>query len=159
MTEQPTHQLYLTELPVGVLTLLANDNAITGIGFGRIENEVLNSVPNDLLLEAAHQLSQYFAGNLDQFDLPLAPSGTEFQRRVWDQLCAIPFGETRSYGALANAIGNPNAARAIGMANNRNPIPILIPCHRVVGANGAMVGYAGGLNIKQALLKLEGVLD
>ncbi len=153
-----TTQLHLTDLPIGTLTLTASDDALTGIEFGRIEHEQLEQVPNDLLLEAARQLAQYFNAKRQHFDLPLAPLGTPFQTQVWQQLCAIPFGETRSYGELAASLGRPRAARAVGMANNRNPLPIVIPCHRVLGADGALVGYAGGLGVKQALLQLEGVL-
>lgn len=110
------------------------------------------------LLDAAEaQLREYFAGARRTFDLPLAPHGTEFQQRVWAALRAIPYGETRTYGELAAAIGSPNASRAVGMANHRNPIPIIIPCHRVIGANGTLTGYAGGLEIKRKLLALEGI--
>lgn len=108
-----------------------------------------------LLVEAEKQLSEYFAGTRREFALPLAPVGTEFQRKVWDALRTIPYGETRSYGEIAAQIGNPKAGRAVGMANNRNPLPILIPCHRVIGADGTLVGYGGGLDVKSALLELE----
>ncbi|WP_432695853.1 methylated-DNA--[protein]-cysteine S-methyltransferase [Marinobacterium sp. YM272] len=154
-----TTQLHLTDLPIGILTLTASDEALTGVEFGRVEHEELEHVPSDLLIEAAHQLSEYFAGKRQSFDLPLAPAGTQFQQRVWQALQQIPYGETRSYGDLASIIGQPGAARAVGMANNRNPLSILIPCHRVIGANGALVGYGGGLTIKRKLLELEGVLD
>jgi methylated-DNA-[protein]-cysteine S-methyltransferase len=159
MTQATRYQLHLTELPIGTLTLTARDDALTGVRFGRLDTPGHDPLPNDLLLEAAHQLSEYFAGKRRAFDLPLAPEGTAFQRRVWAGLCEIPFGETRSYGALAAAIGNPRAARAVGMANNRNPISIIIPCHRVIGADGTLVGYGGGLTIKETLLRLEGILD
>lgn len=159
MSPLATTLLHLTDLPIGTLTLTAGDDALTGVEFGRIEYPALEQVPNDLLLETAHRISEYFAGKRRIFDLPLAPGGTEFQRAVWGGLCDIPFGETRSYGDLAAAIGNPGAARAVGMANNRNPISIIIPCHRVIGADGSLVGYGGGLNMKQTLLRLEGVLD
>ena len=110
------------------------------------------------LLDAAEaQLREYFAGARRTFDLPLAPHGTAFQQRVWAALRAIPYGETCTYGELAAAIGSPNASRAVGMANHRNPIPIIIPCHRVIGANGTLTGYAGGLEIKRKLLALEGI--
>lgn len=159
MNPLATTLLHLTDLPIGTLTLTASDDALTGVEFGRIDYLSLEQVPNDLLLEAAHQISEYFAGKRREFDLPLAPEGTEFQRSVWSGLRDIPYGETRSYGELAAAIGNPKAARAVGLANNRNPISIVIPCHRVIGADGALVGYGGGLNVKQALLRLEGALD
>lgn len=111
-----------------------------------------------LLKEAFKQLGEYLTGKRHDFDLPLAPEGTEFQRRVWDALQAIPYGQTRSYKQLAEAADCPNGYRAVGMANNRNPIAIFIPCHRVIGADGNMVGYGGGLPIKEALLRLEGYL-
>jgi len=101
------------------------------------------------------QLDSYFAGGLKQFDLPLAPEGTPFQLKVWQRLCEIPYGETMSYGELARRIGNPNASRAVGLANGANPIPIVIPCHRVIGSNGKLTGYGGGLPIKEKLLALE----
>jgi methylated-DNA-[protein]-cysteine S-methyltransferase len=107
------------------------------------------------LTETVRQLTAYFAGTLRAFDLPLAPKGTEFQQQVWRALCAIPYGETTSYGALAKRIGNPNAVRAVGLANGSNPIAIIIPCHRVIGSNGSLTGYGGGLPIKKALLEME----
>ena len=107
--------------------------------------------------EARRQLTAYFAGHLTDFDLPLAPAGTAFQKRVWDELRRIPHGQTVSYGELARRIGSPNACRAVGLANGRNPLSIIVPCHRVVGANGKLVGYAGGMARKEALLALEGI--
>lgn len=107
------------------------------------------------LAEPIGQLRAYFAGELETFDLPLAPEGTAFQQRVWNILCTIPYGETISYGEIARRIGNPNASRAVGLANGSNPIPIIIPCHRVIGANGKLTGYGGGLPIKEKLLALE----
>ena len=111
---------------------------------------------DSLLAELARQLRAYFAGSLRCFDLPLDPQGTDFQKRVWRQLEAIPFGETRSYRQIAAAIGAPNAVRAVGAANGANPIPIVIPCHRVIGSGGKLVGYGGGLELKKRLLELEG---
>lgn len=108
-----------------------------------------------LLWQAAAELGEYFAGWRRNFTLPLAPRGTEFQLRVWNELRRIPCGETRTYGEIARAIGQPRACRAVGMANNRNPIAILIPCHRVIGSNGSLTGYAAGLAIKRQLLELE----
>lgn len=107
--------------------------------------------------EAKRQLAAYFAGQLTAFDLPLAPVGTAFQQRVWDELRRVPHGQTVSYGELARRIGSPNACRAVGMANGRNPLCIIVPCHRVVGADGKIIGYAGGMPRKEALLALEGV--
>lgn len=108
-----------------------------------------------LLKEAKAQLDAYFAGRLKLFELPLAPAGTEFQMKVWNALCTIPYGETITYGQLAERIGNANASRAVGMANSRNPLPVFIPCHRVVGTGGKLTGYTGGLDIKVKLLQLE----
>ncbi len=113
----------------------------------------LNETP--LLREAAKQLNEYLAGKRKVFDLPLDPGGTQFQKAVWKALTRIPFGETRTYKNIAESVGNPKACRAVGMANNKNPIAILIPCHRVIGADGKLVGYAGGLDIKKKLLELE----
>lgn len=141
------------ETPIGPLTLEADENAVTVIRFGA-------GVAQDVspLLDAAEaQLREYFAGTRRTFDLPLAPRGTAFQQRVWAALRTIPYGETRTYGELAAAIGNPRAARAVGMANHRNPLPILIPCHRVIGADGSLTGYAGGVETKRKLLALEGI--
>lgn len=121
-----------------------------------------DTVPKDaqlcetpLLKEAARQLESYFAGELKEFTLPLAPEGTEFMKKVWAALCEIPYGRTASYKEIAEKIGAPKAARAVGLANNRNPLPIFIPCHRVIGADGSLVGYAGGLEMKKKLLDLE----
>lgn len=108
-----------------------------------------------LIALTIQQLNEYLIGNRQTFDLPLAPQGTPFQRAVWQALLAIPYGETRSYRDIAIAISNPKAARAVGMANNRNPISYIIPCHRVIGANGDLVGYGGGLELKKWLLELE----
>lgn len=108
-----------------------------------------------LLWQAAAELGEYFAGRRRNFTLPLAPRGTEFQQRVWSELRRIPCGETRTYGEIARAIGQPRACRAVGMANNRNPIAILIPCHRVIGRDGSLTGYAAGLTVKRQLLELE----
>lgn len=108
-----------------------------------------------LIQEAAHQLNAYLAGSLKSFSLPLAPAGTAFRQKIWQLLCEIPYGETVSYKEIAIAAGNPKAVRAVGQANNKNPIPIFIPCHRVIGADGKLVGYGGGLAIKEYLLALE----
>ncbi|HWR24797.1 MAG TPA: methylated-DNA--[protein]-cysteine S-methyltransferase, partial [Methanosarcina sp.] len=105
--------------------------------------------------DAARQFEAYFSGKLEAFDLKLAPEGTDFQKSVWKALCEIPFGETRTYKDIAISIGKPKAYRAVGLANNRNPISIIVPCHRVIGTNGKLTGYASGLDIKEFLLKLE----
>jgi methylated-DNA-[protein]-cysteine S-methyltransferase len=109
----------------------------------------------ETLKKAAVQLMEYLRGKRTVFDVPLAPEGTAFQKQVWDALVKIPYGETSSYGKLAKDIGKPGAARAVGMANNRNPIPVIIPCHRVIGADGSLTGYGGGLPMKEKLLALE----
>jgi methylated-DNA-[protein]-cysteine S-methyltransferase len=111
---------------------------------------------NPLLDAAARQLRAYFAGDLRVFDIPLDPLGTQFQKRVWHELITIPFGEIRSYSQVAQAIGAPRAVRAVGAANGANPLPIVVPCHRVIGSSGKLVGYGGGLPLKQRLLGLEG---
>ncbi len=148
--------------PVGDLRIIARDGAIVAIEFspfrglsdGRPIGERADHDP--LLRRAVEQLTAYFARELKEFDLPLAPVGSEFQRKVWEQLRLIGWGETASYGQIAHRLGHTNAAsRAVGLANGRNPIPIVIPCHRVIGANGSLTGYAGGLDRKQLLLELE----
>jgi methylated-DNA-[protein]-cysteine S-methyltransferase len=111
---------------------------------------------NPLLTEAARQLRAYFAGALREFELPLDIEGTDFQKRVWGEVAAIPYGETRSYLQIAQALGSPRAVRAVGAANGANPVPIVVPCHRVIGAKGKLVGYGGGLAMKRRLLELEG---
>ncbi len=111
---------------------------------------------NPLLASAVSQLREYFAGQRQRFELPLDPQGTDFQRKVWKALEEIPYGETRNYREIAEAVGTPRAVRAVGAANGRNPLPILVPCHRVIGADGKLVGYAGGLQVKRILLELEG---
>ena len=147
--------------PVGALRLVGREDAVTQIEFepfldhdGRPKGE--RDDAHSLLLETARQLRAYFDRDLKEFDLPLAPAGTEFQRAVWAMLREIEYGRTWSYGELARRLGKSNAAsRAVGLANGRNPIPIVIPCHRVIGANGTLTGYAGGLERKQKLLELE----
>ena len=146
-------QILIVLSPVGPLTLTQEDQALTGLHFGEHPQQGAEG-PTPLLEEAARQLEEYFAGQRKEFSLPLAPKGTEFQLRVWQALLQIPYGETRSYGELAAMVGNPKACRAVGGANHRNPLSILIPCHRVVGTKGSLTGYAGGLAIKEFLLKL-----
>lgn len=145
--------------PVGPLTLTATEEALTGLRFGgepACEEEVCKRLAESpLLRRAVGEIESYFAGRLRRFTLPLAPAGTPFQRAVWEALREIPYGKTRSYGAVAARIGHPRAVRAVGMANHRNPVAILIPCHRVVGADGSLTGYAGGLETKRRLLALE----
>ena len=145
--------------PVGELLIVADDRAIRYVNF----QDGLHPMDIDpswtkggkLALRAARQLDEYFARKRKDFDLPLEPEGTEFQRSVWDELLAIPYGVTRSYGEQAARIGNPNAQRAVGAANGKNPIAIIIPCHRVIGTNGRLTGFGGGLSNKQTLLDFE----
>ena len=147
--------------PVGLLTLVASDTGLAAILW---ENDDPKRVPlaitgedasHPVLRDAERQLKEYFAGTRTAFDLPLDFQGTDFQKRVWAALLAIPFGETRSYGEIARALGNPGAGRAVGAANGRNPISIIAPCHRVIGASGKLTGFAGGLEAKARLLALE----
>jgi methylated-DNA-[protein]-cysteine S-methyltransferase len=145
--------------PLGPLLLVADEAGLRQIHFvnGRRPAKPEPEWQEDatLLQEPIRQLRAYFAGDLETFDLPLAPEGTPFQLKVWKLLCDIPYGETISYGELARRIGNPKASRAVGLANGSNPIPIIIPCHRVIGSNGKLTGYGGGLPIKEKLLALE----
>lgn len=147
--------------PVGILKLVATKNALVAVLWEN-ENpkrvrlaELIEQVDHPILLETQKQLSEYFAGTRQRFDLPLDFEGTEFQKRVWQALLDIPFGETRSYRDIAEQVGNIKAVRAVGAANGKNPISIIAPCHRVVGMNGKLVGFAGGLDNKKILLGLE----
>jgi methylated-DNA-[protein]-cysteine S-methyltransferase len=152
----------LSETPVGPLTIAADDLGLRYLLFSR-DSTVENSerVRPDWvrcdrsLREVVTQLRAYFQGSLKQFDIPLAPEGTEFQQRVWAALRDVPYGKTRTYGEIAAAIGQPTAARAVGLANGRNPVSIIIPCHRIIGSSGRLVGYGGGLDRKSTLLRLE----
>lgn len=137
--------------PFGHYTLYDDGCSLTRLIFA----DVKGGKPTPLILAAARQLDEYFAGKRKYFDLPLAPKGTAFQQIIWTILRQIPYGETISYKQLAAAAGNEKACRAAGGANNKNPLPVFIPCHRVIGANGSLTGYAGGLKIKQFLLELE----
>ncbi len=145
----------------GALELQEEDGALCGISFlpagsvPDLEPLPRTSKESPLRAQAEQELNEYFAGLRQTFEIPLAPTGTPFQQAVWDALLDIPFGETRSYGQIAAAIGKPNTARAVGGACHNNPIAIIIPCHRVVGANGNLTGYAGGLSLKEYLLQHE----
>jgi methylated-DNA-[protein]-cysteine S-methyltransferase len=147
--------------PLQPLLLTIEDAGLTRLLMGVPEHDPMigadwtRADDAPLLVEARRQLAAYFAGELKEFDLPLAPRGTPFQQRVWEELRRIPYGTTISYGELARRLGQPNAARAVGLANGRNPIGIVVPCHRVVGASGQLTGYGGGLERKAALLALE----
>jgi methylated-DNA-[protein]-cysteine S-methyltransferase len=149
--------------PIGRLLLTAEDDALTGLYMGTPSKQpVLDGGWQErpsagVLAETARQLKDYFSGARRVFDLPLRMAGTEFQRRVWRELTEIPFGETWSYGQLAKRIGNSNASRAVGLANGRNPIAVIVPCHRVIGADGSLTGFGGGLPRKQWLLSHEGL--
>lgn len=138
--------------PIGPLYITEDGGAICAVSFSRPD---CAAAVSPLLADAARQLGAYFDGRLREFSLPLAPSGTEFERAVWARLGLIPFGDTAAYGEIAAAVGRPKAARAVGAACRRNPIAVIVPCHRVVGAGGALTGYAGGLDKKAALLALE----
>ncbi len=143
--------------PVGCLYVEENNGAITRLSFSMLpENKCTATAQlTPLLKRAAQELDQYFRGCRQKFDLPLAPQGTPFMKKVWRQLCQIPYGRTVSYQDVAVQIGHPRACRAVGLANNHNPIAIFIPCHRVIGKNGSLVGFGGGLEIKKYLLTLE----
>jgi methylated-DNA-[protein]-cysteine S-methyltransferase len=149
------------ESPVGKLKLVASSKALVAVLWeqerpNRVKLDTMNLDPrHPILLETERQLSEYFAGKRTRFDLPLQPYGTQFQKKVWQALREIPFGKTKSYLDLARAIGSPEASRAVGAANGKNPLSIVVPCHRVVAADGALTGFAGGLERKAALLALE----
>ena len=145
------------ETPLGRLTVVADETAVGELLLpGETPSETVPERRTALLCRAENELREYFRGVRQDFDLPLAPAGTPFQQRVWQELRRIPYGRTASYGEIAKRIGLPKGSRAVGQANHRNPIPILIPCHRVIAAHGALGGYGGGPDIKIRLLKLEG---
>lgn len=139
--------------PIGWLLLTANEKALERIDFS--EEPGTTATRSEILQEAVRQLGEYFTGSRQTFDLPLHLRGTPFQQQVWSALLQVPYGQTASYKDIAQAIGNPKAVRAVGLANGRNPIPIIVPCHRIIGANGQLVGYSSGLWRKEWLLKHE----
>jgi methylated-DNA-[protein]-cysteine S-methyltransferase len=146
--------------PLGRMMLVANDEGLAGVYFVgqkhyRRANGMARSDSNESLQKAKRQLKEYFSGKRKTFDLPLAPEGSDFQRAVWKTIARVPFGETISYAELARRAGHPGSARAAGAATGRNPIGIIVPCHRIVGADGTLTGYAGGLEKKKKLLALE----
>lgn len=144
--------------PIGGLKLTSDGEALTGLWFMRAPAPPLKETPDSVLKSAIEELNAYFARRLTQFQTPVRPArGTEFQRKVWNALRDIPYGVTRSYADIARSIGQPTAMRAVGAANGANPISIMVPCHRVIGAKGALVGFGGGLDSKRELLELEGV--
>jgi methylated-DNA-[protein]-cysteine S-methyltransferase len=157
-----THAYKIIQSPVGDLRLVANDEALIAVNWenGKSKGARFGTlVENDnhpVILETERQLKEYFGGKRKTFSLKLELIGTQFQKDVWQMLLTIPFGETRSYGELARRLGNPRATRAVGAANGRNPIPIVVPCHRVIGASGKLTGFGGGLHVKAQLLELEG---
>ncbi len=149
------------ESPVGKLKLVASDTGLVAVLWqndrpNRVRlAELVEDDQHPVLLKAERQLREYFAGERKEFSVPLDMRGTDFQKNVWEALLAIPFGETRSYGQLAKQLGNPNATRAVGAANGRNPLSIIVPCHRVIGSSGSLTGFGGGLETKAHLLDLE----
>jgi len=149
----------LLDTPIGTLRLVSDGAALIGIEFEHRYSTADGNNKSDAVLAAcAAQLNEYFAAQRRHFELPVAAQGTAFQRAVWDALADIPYGELRSYRDIARSIGNPAAVRAVGAANGRNPLPIVVPCHRVIGSNGSLTGFAGGVEIKKFLLQLESAL-
>ncbi|SHE44990.1 methylated-DNA-[protein]-cysteine S-methyltransferase [Modicisalibacter ilicicola DSM 19980] len=142
-----------SDSPLGFLQIKATEEGITHIDFTDERSEPI--APHPLIEDCKHQLEEYFQGRRQAFDVPLAPQGTDFQQRVWRQLREIPYGETCSYATISRGIGNPRSHRAVGAANGRNPLSIIVPCHRVIGSDGQLTGYAGGLERKQWLLRHE----
>ncbi|WP_332634190.1 methylated-DNA--[protein]-cysteine S-methyltransferase [Halalkalibacter flavus] len=173
MTTQLTHYVDEMNSPLGTLTIVATEKGVCHIHFGELskcsaslkawlkkqgrKGEVIRC--KETLHPICEQLEDYFAGKRDHFDVPLDLCGTEFQKKVWNTLKEIEYGQTKSYKEIAQQVGAPKAVRAIGGANNQNPVPIIIPCHRVIGSNGNMVGYGGGLDKKELLLSLEGAIE
>lgn len=147
---------YTFNSKIGKLTLVEEENALTNLFLGEPKSkEIKPGVPGKLMNRAFEQITEYLNGERKSFDLPLNPAGTEFQKRVWNELKKIPYAQVVTYGEIAKLIGNKNACRAVGGANNKNPLPILIPCHRVVGKKGDLTGYALGLDLKKYLLEIE----
>jgi methylated-DNA-[protein]-cysteine S-methyltransferase len=149
---------FFAESPIGVLTLVKTDGVLSGLFMGELTDasaQIFGPRVSSGFEDVVEQLREYFAQSRTTFTVPISLGGTSFQKRVWAELMNIPYGETRSYGQLADAIGNRSAVRAVGAANGRNPISIIVPCHRVIGSNGTLVGYGGGLERKRFLLELE----
>lgn len=157
-TEHEVRRGVRMESPGGELHIVEDGRGICEMGFGPSPDGDVVWEETPLLREALRQLREYFAGGRREFDLPLSTCGTEFQERCWAALREIPYGETRTYGQIAVRVGNPKACRAVGMANHNNPVAIVTPCHRVIGAGGKLTGYAGGIDKKEMLLRLEGVI-
>lgn len=150
---------FVYESEIGPLTIAEKNGALAQVRFGADSCEKRMRKETPLIVETWKQLQEYFSGMRKQFELPLAPEGTVFQQMVWNALQTIPYGEVRTYGQIAAQISAPKASRAVGMANHNNPIGIIIPCHRVIGANGKLTGYAGGLDKKEKLLRLESIIQ
>lgn len=155
---------YIDATPVGRLLIAGNEDGLKHVAFCQTHFSTQEVQPEPSwvlnerkLKEPIQQLKAYFAGKRKAFDIPLACPGTDFQKRVWKALCEVPFGKTATYGEIAKSVGNPGASRAVGLANGQNPIAIVVPCHRIIGSNGKLTGYGGGLSHKQTLLHLEGV--
>lgn len=146
---------YDYNFPIGRLTIVDDGHGICGIHFHTQGKDIGTKRETSNIQNTAYQLTEYFAGDRKKFDIPLSFYGTEFQQKVWKALCEIPYGQTCTYKDIAEKIGIPKGCRAVGMANNQNPIAIVVPCHRVIGANGSLMGYAGGLDLKEFLLELE----
>ncbi len=150
---------HIIDSPICPILLAGDEEGLKNVLFLKGEKKI--DIPADwvenkeFFIEIARQLEAYFSGKLKSFKIKISPEGTEFQKSVWKALCEIPYGETRTYKDIALSIGNPKAYRAVGLANNRNPIAIIVPCHRVIGSNGKLTGYACGLDVKEFLLKLE----
>jgi len=148
--------IFVYETEIGELAIADNGKAITELYFkNKIDVEGKNIEETELIKKAFNEFKEYLSGARKNFDIPLEPDGTEFQLKVWEALKSIPYGETCSYKDIAEKVGSPKAYRAVGLANNKNPISIFIPCHRVIGSNGKLIGYGGGLDVKEFLLKLE----
>lgn len=159
MSQEPAPEmapatLSMPDTPIGPLLLAADGGSLTRILFSPKE-QAPTTTGSTILARARDQLEEYFAGTRLEFNLPLGPHGTPFQQEVWSALTTIPYGRTRTYGELARQLGTPTGPRAVGAANGQNPLPVVIPCHRVIGADGSLVGYGGGLDRKRALLDLE----
>jgi methylated-DNA-[protein]-cysteine S-methyltransferase len=155
-------QYKVIDSPVGPIILVASDTALVSVMWGQSESHAgryKSKIEHPILVNTELQLREYFLGQRTTFDIPLGPKGTEFQKRVWQELSKIPYGQTISYGEQARRLGRPKSARAVGAANGKNPIGIIIPCHRVIGASGSMTGFAGGIEIKRQLLAIEGKRD
>lgn len=148
--------------PIGPITITATDSYLTSLMWGATVKKSLTSVElkksNAIITKTERQLKEYFSNNRKTFDIPLSTTGTDFQKQVWEELTKIPYGETISYGEQARRMSKPNATRAVGAANGKNPIGIIIPCHRVIGSNGTLTGFAGGIEVKRRLLAIEGII-